>query len=58
VLMDAIGDFAPACDLFPAVDAGSVLVSLALLRDLARFRDQEPCGSPLAVILGCQWAGH
>jgi hypothetical protein len=28
-LMDAIGDLAPACDLFPAVDAGGVLVSLA-----------------------------
>jgi len=35
-----VGDLAPAGDLFPGVDAGRVLVALALLRDLARFGDQ------------------
>ncbi|MEY9576095.1 hypothetical protein ABIE88_003671 [Bradyrhizobium diazoefficiens] len=40
-LMDLVGDFAPAGDLVLGVDAGGVLVALALLRNLARFGDQE-----------------
>ena len=39
--MHAVGDLAPAGDLFPGVDTGRVLITLALLRNLARFSDQE-----------------
>src|SRR5690606_8248472 len=50
-LMDAIGDLAPACDLFLRVDARRVLIALALLRHLACFGDQQAGGGALAVIL-------
>ena len=51
-LMHLIGDLAPAGDLVLGVDAGRVLVALALLRDLACFGDQKPCGGTLGVIVG------
>src|ERR1700732_1667441 len=35
--VDAIGYLAPACDLFLGVNAGGVLITLTLLRDLARL---------------------
>jgi hypothetical protein len=57
-LMHAIGDLAPACDLLLRIDAGRVLIALALLRDLAGFRDQETRGRALAVIIHCERARH
>jgi hypothetical protein len=47
----AIRDLAPARDLLLRVDAGRVLVALALLRDLARFGDQQAGRGALAVVL-------
>jgi len=41
-LMHAVRDLAPAGDLFPGIDAGGVLITLALLRDLARFVISKP----------------
>src|SRR5450432_551558 len=57
-LVHAVRHLAPARDLFFGVDAGGVLIALALLRNLARFGDQEPCGGALAVILDRQWIGY
>src|SRR5213079_679589 len=39
-LVHALGDLAPARDLFVRVNAGRVLITLALLRDLACLGDQ------------------
>jgi hypothetical protein len=36
-----VGDLAPAADLFRGIDAGGVLVALALLRDLGRLGDED-----------------
>ena len=57
-LVHAIGDLAPARDLFLRIDAGRVLIALALLRDLARFGDQQARRGALAVILDRQRARH
>src|SRR5262249_26289306 len=56
--MDAIGDLAPGLDLLLGIDAGGVLIALALLRDLARFGDQESCAGALAVIVDRERARH
>src|SRR5258708_39967186 len=56
--MHLIGDIAPAGDLVLAVDTWRVLVALALLRDLARFGDEEARRSALAVIVGGDRARH
>lgn len=45
-------DLAPALDLGPGIDAGRVLVSLSLLRDLRGLRNQQAGRRALAVILG------
>ena len=49
--MHAIGNLVPAGDLFFRVDAGRVLVTHALLRDLAGLGDQQSRRSALPVIL-------
>src|SRR5262249_46154962 len=40
------------------VDAGGVLVALALLRDLAGLGDQKAGRGALAIIFDGHWAGH
>ena len=57
-LMHAVGHLAPAGDLFLRIDAGRVLIALALLRDLAGLGDQQARGGALAVIFDCQRIGH
>src|SRR5579872_6090059 len=57
-LMHAIGDLAPGRDLFLRIDAGGVLIALALLRDLARLGDQKAGGGALAVIVHRERAWH
>ena len=57
-LMHAVGDLAPALDLLLRIDAGRVLVALALLRDLARLGDQKAGGGALAVIVDRERARH
>ena len=57
-LMNAIGDLAPARDLLLGVDAGRVLIALALLRDLTRFGDQQAGGGTLAVIFDGKRIGY
>ncbi len=58
LFMHAVGDLAPACDLLLGIDAGRILIALALLRDLAGFGDQKPRGGALAVIVDRQRARH
>src|SRR6516165_668009 len=50
-LVHKIGDLAPAGNLLLRIDAGRVLIALALLRDLARFGDQQAGGGALTVIV-------
>ena len=57
-LMNAIGHLAPARDLLFRIDAGRVLITLALLRDLARFGHQQPGGGALPVIFDGKRARH
>ena len=57
-LMHAVRDLAPAGDLFFRIDAGGVLITLALLRNLARFGDQQAGGGALAVIFDRKRARH
>ncbi len=54
----AIRHLAPAGDLFLGIDAGRVLVALALLRDLGGFADQETGGRALAVVVDRQRIGN
>src|SRR5258708_5441169 len=56
-LMHAVRDLAPAGYLFSGVDAGRVLITLTLLRNLAGFGDQQSCAGALPVILDRQWTG-
>ena len=56
--MHAVGDLAPACDLLLGIDAGRILIALALLRNLAGFGDQKARGGALAVIVDRQRARH
>ena len=53
-----VRDLAPADDLFFRVDAGGVLISLALMRDLACFGDQEARAGTLPVVLDRQRIGY
>src|SRR5436190_19199382 len=57
-LMHGLGDLAPARDLLLRIDAGRVLVALALLRHLARLGDQKSGGGALPVILDRERARH
>ncbi len=57
-LMHAIGDLAPARHLLLRVDAGGVLIALALLRNLARLGHQQAGGGALPVIFDRQRARH
>ena len=54
----ALRHLAPAGHLLLGKDTGRVLVTLALLRDLARLGDQQTGGGALAVILHRQRARH
>lgn len=53
-----VGHLLPTGDLFFGVDAGRVLIALALLRDLAGFGDQQTGRSALAVIIDRQRVRH
>src|SRR5437763_4886031 len=57
-LMHAVGDFSPARDLLFRIDAGRILIALALLRDLAGFGYQEPGRGALSVVFDRQRARH
>src|SRR5665213_743025 len=57
-LVDAVRHPAPAGDLLLRVDAGGVLITLALLRNLARLGNQEARGGALAVIFHGERARH
>src|SRR5689334_19436154 len=57
-LMHAVGDLAPARDLFFRVNTGRVLIALALLRYLACFGDQQTGRSALPVIIDRERARH
>src|SRR5262245_22146165 len=57
-LVDAIGDLAPGLDLLLRIDAGRILIALALLRDLARLGDQKSGAGALAIIVYCKRARH
>ena len=57
-LVHAVGHLAPARDLFLRIDAGRVLIALALLRNLARLGHQQSGGGALSVIFRCQRARH
>src|SRR5207247_7125115 len=50
LFVHAVGHLAPAGDLLLRIDAGRILIALALLRNLAGFRDQEACRGALPVI--------
>src|SRR5262249_50234611 len=56
--MDAVRDFTPTGHLLLRVNAGRVLVALTLLRDLARFGDQQSSGCALAVIFDSERVRH
>src|SRR5260370_24397058 len=58
MLMHAVRYFSPARHLLFGIDSARALITLALLRNLARLGDQEPCGCALPVIFDCQWAGY
>ena len=53
-----VGDLAPAVDLRLGVDAGRVLIALALLRDLGGLGDEQAGRRALAVVRGGEIAGH
>jgi hypothetical protein len=57
-LVYAIRYLAPARNLFLGIDAGGVLITLTLLRDLARLGHQQAGGCTLPVIFDGQWTGH
>ena len=57
-LMDAVRHLAPACNLLLGIDAGRVLIALALLRNLRCLAHQQARGGALAVIFDRQWIGH
>src|ERR1700687_487032 len=48
----------PASDLLGAVDAGRADITLALGRDLGRFRDDEPGARALGIIEGVELGRH
>src|ERR1700742_3685058 len=56
--MDALGHLAPARDLLLGINTGSVLISLALMRNLGGFRNQQSSGGPLTVILDGERVRH
>src|SRR5215468_6912463 len=56
--MHAVRDLAPALDLLLRIDAGRILIALALLRNLAGLGDQEACGGALPIIVDRQRARH
>ena len=58
LFVHAVGHLAPAGDLLLRIDAGRILIALALLRNLAGFRDQEACRGALPVIVHRQRARH
>lgn len=56
--MDSIGHCAPASDLLGRVEAGRVLITLSLLRNLRRLGDDESGAGPLRVIVRGEVARH
>ncbi|MNX91767.1 hypothetical protein D3C86_1238730 [compost metagenome] len=56
--VDSLGHLAPAFDLGGVINAGRVLVSLALLRDLGRLGDDQTGRGALAIVFDRQIAGH
>src|SRR5271168_902226 len=57
-LVHAVGDLFPARDLLLGIDAGRVLIALALLRNLSGLGDQEAGGGALTVIVDRERARH
>ncbi len=49
---------ATAVDLVLRVDAGRVLIALALLRNLGGLGNNQPCRRALGVVFGGEVAGH